>query len=208
MTRYAVTLLAIALATAAHVAIRHAQASVAETNPALTSLQLPARVMEYRQAGEDTPVDESIKQVLETSTILMREYLSPQGVPVNLTIVYAGASRRSLHFPEVCLKGQGWEIAEQYAAPVGLQFFGKRLVLAKGGGNQAVLYWFKTGRHLTGNFFLNTFYWARDTLLLRAPSTMMIRLGTPIGSQGEEGAFRVLDDFATALVPILVETIP
>jgi hypothetical protein len=36
----------------------------------------------------------------------------------------------------------------------------------------------------------------------------MIRVSTAIGGQGEEVSFRVLEDFATQLAPILLEKIP
>jgi hypothetical protein len=35
----------------------------------------------------------------------------------------------------------------------------------------------------------------------------MVRLGTPIGTDGARPAFAALDDFATKLVPILLENI-
>ncbi len=207
MSRSMVILLMVCVTAVLHVAIRQAQGRASVAGQAPASIEIPSLILEFRQAGPDIPVDESVRNSLETNAILMRTYVSPRGVPVALTTVYAGVTRRSLHFPEVCLTGQGWDVSEQTSVQVGMMFTGKRLILAKGKAREAVLYWFKTGQNFTGNYFLNSLYWARDTLLLRSPSTMMIRLGTPIGAQGEAAAFRILEDFAVALAPTLIETV-
>jgi EpsI family protein len=208
MARYVITIIVLLATAVLHRAIVSVQADAAQASAPPALFNLPSQILDFRQARPDAPVDDSVRQTLETNTILMRDYVSSFGAPVQLAIVYAENTRRSLHFPEVCLTGQGWEVAEQSSIPVGVLFVGKRLVLQKGDQRQAVIYWFKTGNYLTGDFFLNSFHWAWDKLLLRNPSTMLIRLGTPISKQGEEAAFRVLNDFASALAPILLETIP
>ncbi len=68
--------------------------------------------------------------------------------------------------------------------------------------------WFKTGNELTGSYYKNTVYWSSDKLLLRNPSTMLVRLSTPVGEQGEELAYQILGDFASGLTPVLFDTIP
>jgi len=127
---------------------------------------------------------------------------------VQLTVVYAGKTRRSLHFPEVCFTGQGWETQDKFSIPVGLSFVGQGLVLQNGESRQAVLYFFKTGKDLTGNYFANSVSWVRDTFLLRSPSSMLVRISKPVDEQNEDRAIRLLNDFASGLAPILLETIP
>ena len=78
-------------------------------------------------------------------------------------------------------------------------------MLFNGRRAEAVLYWFKTGDHSTGNYFLNSWYWARQQLTLGTPTSTMIKLTAPVGPQGEEPAFEVLEDFATQLMPVLDE---
>jgi EpsI family protein len=137
----------------------------------------------------------------------MRPYQSTQGWPVLLTVVYAGTTRRSLHFPEVCLVGQGWEIAGQETTPVGFSFTAKRLILAKGNRREAVLYWFKTGEEVTGNFFLNSWHWTKNQLLSGTSTSAMIKVSAPIGSQDPEKIFAILEDFALKFSPIMMEKI-
>ncbi len=208
MIRYVLTL-ALLLATAvAHLGIGSVQANAARNSSPPELFAIPADIMGYRQAGPDVPVNESINKELETNSILIRNYVAPSGAVVQLTIVFAENTRRSIHFPEVCFTGQGWETHGKAPVPVGVNFIGQGLTLQKGDAREAVVYWFKTGESFTSNYLVNSYYWARDKLLLRSPSTMLIRVGTSINNQGEEAAFQILADFASALTPILLETFP
>ncbi len=204
MKRHAGAIIALlAVTTAVHLAIHAAQDRAAFAAPELTKLDIPSVVADYTQYGEDMDAGDRVREILQTSTILTRNYVSPRGWPVQLTIVYAGTTRGSLHFPEVCLVGQGYEVRGQDSVPVGFMFTAKRLELVKGERNEIVLYWFKTGNHFTGSYFLNTWYWALAKLAFKAPSSAMIRLSTPVGEQGEEACFHVVEDFAMKLAPIL-----
>lgn len=182
-------------------------AAAAET-PAV-NLNLPSEVGPYRQNGEDIDPGDDVRAALETSDILMRYYTAPNGAPILVTIVYAGQKRRSLHFPEVCLVGQGWEVEQAYAAPVGIEFEGRRLVIFRGDDEQAVLYWLKTGKRFTSSTFMNALFWAREQLMFGTPTSSMIKLSMPVlkqAGQDEEEAFAILDDFASRLGPILLES--
>jgi len=207
MARYGITIILLLATALVHRAVVSIQGTAAESSASPTVLNVPSQLLDFRQARPDIPVDNSVRQLLETNTVLMRDYVSARGELVQLAIVYAENTRRSLHFPEVCLTGQGWEVSGQSAVPIGLLFVAKSLTLQKGDQQEAVIYWFQTGEHLTGNYFLNSFQWAWDRLLLRKPSTMLVRISAPIGKQGREAAFSVLNDFAAALAPVLLETI-
>jgi EpsI family protein len=206
MARYVITLLILLSTAVLHQVVMRIQTTAAETSSPGTALRVPSEIMNFHQARPDVPVDDSVRQQLETNTIIMRDYVSSSGMAVQLTIVYAENTRRSLHFPEVCLTGQGWEVSGESVMPVGVLFMGKGLILQKSEAREAVLYWFQTGTYCTGNYFLNSYYWAWNKLLLRNPSSMLVRLSTPVGKQGEEVAFQALNEFASALAPILLET--
>lgn len=210
LTRFAILLTVLVAVTMGHLTILNAQAEAAQGVPTETTLKVPERIGTYKQIGSDAEIDEHTKRALETSTILIRGYRSTQGWPVQLTIVYAGKTRRSLHFPEICLTGGGWEIQKKATVPVGILFDAKRLVLTKGDSREAVLYWFKTGDTLTGNYFVNAFYWARNQLTFGTPTSAMIKLTTPIpqGQGAEEAAFSELETFAMQFAPVLRESVP
>ena len=190
---------------AIHLGVLYERNQIAKQAPPEAILDIPATIGLFRQYGMDNPVEDKVRAILQTNAILSRTYLSPQGVPIDLTIVYSTKSRGSLHFPEVCLVGQGWEIREQTSQPVGILFEAKRIVIFKEKQQQAVLYWFKTGDHMTGNFFENSLEWIKGMISFSNPTTALIRLSTRISPQGDEASFETLNDFATQLTPVLLD---
>lgn len=191
----------------AHYSIYSQQDEAAKKTPDTTNLDLPKNIGRFQQFGPDHEVSQKIQKQLQTSAILMREYRAPGYQPIQLTIVHAGTTRRSLHHPQVCLVGQGWEIREQYPDPVGFQFDATRMVLFKGPHKNAVLYWLKTGDKFTGSALINAWNWTTQQLLLKSPTSTMFKLSIPIGRQGQDTAFHALEDFALLLVPIIREQI-
>ena len=208
MKHWTIVTIILALTAAAHLTILGAQDAAAAQRPPGATLDIPEFIGNYRQIGEDHDVGDDIRAFLQTSDILIRNYAGPSGWPVQLTLVHAGVTRRSLHFPEVCLVGQGWEIREQRSTQVGILFDARKLVLVKGSAREAVLYWFKTGEQMTGNYFLNAWYWAYNQLTFGAPTSTMIKVATPIGPAGEDAAFALLLDYAVRLEPVLRERVP
>ncbi|MCC6796764.1 MAG: EpsI family protein [Candidatus Hydrogenedentes bacterium] len=202
----AVLILALALLAFSHVRIVNAQKSANMEAAAPVTLDIPREIADYR-ARRDHEIDETTRAILEGSTIMIRDYAAPGGRYVQLSIVHAGSTRRSLHFPEVCLVGDGWEIVKQHQTPIGILFTAKELVLVKGERSEAVLYWFKTGEHVTGDFFRNAFEWAKNQITFGEPTSSMIKLTTPIGPGGERAAFDTLQDFATKFGPVMMEQI-
>ena len=210
MKHYIVALLLMTFTATIHLVITTAQDRAAKADTDDPNLDLPSRIAQYQQYGEDIDPGDEVRRILETSSILMRYYVTPQRLPVLVTIVYAGQKRRSLHFPEVCLVGQGWEVEKAYDAPVGMDFRAKRLVIFQGSKKEAVLYWFKTADTFTGSTFMNALYWGREQLRFGTPTSTMIKLSMPIaapGAEGEAEAFAALDDLALRMAPILLENI-
>jgi len=211
MKHYVIAIALLAATTGFHINITNAQDRMAAADPVNPNLNLPERIGPYRQYGDDIDPGDEVRRILETSSILMRYYVGPGTPQVLVTIVYAGQKRRSLHFPEVCLVGQGWEVEQAYSAPVGIEFRAKRLVIFHGSQKkEAVLYWFKTADSFTGSGFMNALYWGREQLRSGTPTSTMIKLSMPItgaGKEGEEQAFAALDDLALRMAPILRENI-
>lgn len=207
MKHYVACLCILGFAATAHFSIHGAQMRAEQDRSHMAALDIPRQIAGYR-ATEDLAIDDGTQRALETSSILQRRFASDQGREVLLTIVHAGKTRRSLHFPELCLVGSGWEVVASEPTSVGFSFRAKRLVLAHGDTRQAVLYWFKTGDKLTGNFFLNSYYWASNQLTFGAPTSSMVRLAAQAEPGREEDAFSLLEDFALVFKPTLLERVP
>lgn len=209
MLRYYVAAILLLIPTAvAHTMIHEAQDAGRRRGAKPVNLEMPDHIGGFHKYGDEVPVSDQVKRVLQTSQIYMQNYVSREGWPVQLQLVHAGTTRRSLHFPEVCLVGQGWEIRDQEVVPVGFSFNARRIVLFKGDEYEAVLYWFKTGDKFTDNFFINSWYWTYEQLTFGIPSSTMVKLSTPLGGRDEEAAFDMLESFAKRLGPVLMTRIP
>lgn len=85
-------------------------------------MQLPSSVGRF--IGEKLEPDKIEKEILPTDTQLVKMLYrtrdtNPQFSDLaNVTIVLAGAERRSIHRPEVCLDGQGWTLLDAHVIPV------------------------------------------------------------------------------------------
>jgi EpsI family protein len=191
-----------------HNAILDSQREASKKKTTEAIMELPDRIGGYTRRAYDEEVSQRVKEVLETSQILLATYDSPRGYPVSLSIVHAGKTRRSLHFPEVCITGAGFEVREQYTDNVGFMFTAKHLVVYKGKQQEAVLYWFKTGDQFTGSFYVNSLKWAKEQLMFGVPTSTMVRVSTPIIDGNQERAFTILKDFALKLAPIVKKNIP
>ncbi|MEA3365962.1 MAG: EpsI family protein [Candidatus Hydrogenedentes bacterium] len=208
MKHYVGLIVILCLTAVAHLSILRAYANASAGLSQTGTLDIPDRIGEYVKQGADAEIEEHVKQVLGTSMILIRNYVAPPQRNVELTLVHS-TSRRSLHFPEVCLVGGGWEIQTQTTHPVGFFFNAKKVVLVNGEMRQLVLYWFKTGDELTGNFFVNAYHWAKTQLSFGSPKSTMIKVSTVLRpGQSEERAFETLEDFALKFTPILQERVP
>lgn len=80
-------------------------------------LRLPFWVGDY--VGEDQDITAAEKTILPDDTEFARaEYKSPRGDMINCQIVLSGGQRRSIHRPEICLPGQGWNVRGGNAIPI------------------------------------------------------------------------------------------
>jgi hypothetical protein len=71
--------------------------------------------------GTDLPVSESEKVILPTDTEFAKKlYSDGLGNDIQCQVVLAGAEKRSIHRPEICLPSQGWTVKSGEVHPVKL----------------------------------------------------------------------------------------
>lgn len=93
------------------------------------NMKLPTIVGKFY--GIDKDVSEAEKVILPKDTqFAKKEYTDGLGEIVNSQIVLAGADKSSIHRPEYCLPGQGWNIKATEVIPVELKN-GKTLEITK-----------------------------------------------------------------------------
>ena len=82
-------------------------------------MELPATISQF--SGKDQAVSEGEKYVLPKDTAIVKKtYTDSKGDILNAQIVLAGAEKRSIHRPELCLPAQGWTINRRQTIPVTL----------------------------------------------------------------------------------------
>ncbi len=109
------------LALAAVLACRHSP-PLAQEHDSGVLMRLPGGASRF--LGEPGTVSEVEKTLLpEDTQIVKMNYRSASYGPgtrdqAEVTLVLAGAERRSIHRPEVCLTGQGWTLLDSRTLPV------------------------------------------------------------------------------------------
>ncbi len=77
--------------------------------------ELPQQVLDYDSELQDT--DEITLSTLPSDTSFgQRRYHAPDGFGVDLRVVLMGRDRTSMHKPQLCLTGQGWQIDDRASA--------------------------------------------------------------------------------------------
>lgn len=75
-------------------------------------LRLPEHVLDYNSTN--VPEPEVVRGYLPKDTSYAgRLYFKTNGIWINTSLILMGADRTSIHRPEYCLPGQGWQIREK-----------------------------------------------------------------------------------------------
>jgi EpsI family protein len=152
---------------------------------------------------------------LDLSDYAMIDFKS-DGKHVDFYVAYYESQRKgeSIHSPETCLPGSGWDFRQAGRAHVSLAEPGRsitvnRAIMEKSGSRQLSYFWFPArGRILTNAWELK-FYTFWDSLMRQRTDGALVRVITPV-LQGEqvEDAEKRLQDFTKQIVPVLDEFIP
>jgi len=127
------------------------------------SIALPERVLDY--VGTNMPISDIVLGWLPGDTTYgQRMYVAPDGFWAQMNGVLMGTDRTSIHKPQYCLTGVGWEIIETtktmipvsdpypYELPV-IRMTARRLMKLENGRTQELaatfVYWFVADGHVT-----------------------------------------------------------
>ncbi len=140
-------------------------------------------------SGAPTPLDPQVEVGLGADDYLsayFRNASEAAGVDLFLSYYYTQIDGRSIHAPEICLPGAGWEIFSigPVEVPLPGTEFGavtlNRAVIQKGLERQLVYYWFEgRGRHMSHDF-LTRAYTVIDSATMNRTDGGLVRVITPI----------------------------
>lgn len=181
-----------------------------------TVVALPESVPNF--VSKEIEVSDSERAVLPKDTVYgKRAYQAPDGFVVYTTVVLMGTDRTSIHRPEFCLTGQGWNIDSKkpvtvpmqsprpYDLPAQLFTASRNLRLNDGTivpARALYLFWFVADDALTASHWTRQWSMAEQLLktgtLQRWAYVSLLSLCAP---GQEEAAFARLKQFAVAAVP-------
>jgi hypothetical protein len=76
---------------------------------------LPERVLDYDSKREETD-DVTLRTLPKDTSFGQRLYKAPDGFAMYMRVVLMGRDRTSMHKPQLCLTGQGWQIDQDASA--------------------------------------------------------------------------------------------
>jgi len=183
-------------------------------------MALPDTVGDY--FGRPAKINQFERDALPSDTEFARKnYDDLRGHVIQCTIVLSGAQQRSLHRPEACLQGQGWDIVHQENVPIqlasGHKLIARNLWLeryALGNNNERILvkafylYWFVGDNVTTPSHFTRIFLSNWDRVIHGrahrwAAVCFFSYVTDNLQSNGlnRDQTLGVMKDFATQIVP-------
>lgn len=166
--------------------------------------------------GQDIPIPQESLDILGKGIFLNRVYQSPDGGPlgIGLFIGYFPTQRsgQSIHSPQNCLPGAGWNFDSSGTTELSegnKKYRVGEYLISNGVNRQEVLYWYRSHGRNIANDYLAKFHMLKDSVLYGRTDAALIRVITPV-QQGEstaEAHERAIH-FAQQLVPLLSAYIP
>ncbi len=173
--------------------------------------RIPHTIGEWR--GKDLPLDPSVHELLETRTIIHRNY-TLNGTILLLSVVYYPQTKVDFHAPESCLGGQGIQTKSSSktidlhtpeGAAVSLDI--NEIVWERGTEESLVYYFYKAGSFV-GNSYINLrLALALNKFASAEKSGSLIRVSIPVRFSNYKGAEATLQDFLGALYPYVIEAL-
>lgn len=156
--------------------------------------------------GTEFPVDQRVKEILDTEYILSRDYMNRSGEHVSLSVVYYPDNRIGFHNPESCNTGVGMKVLGRSSVPLAIggdrTIEVNKLLLGSSEPVKAIYYFYVTGKAMTGNYPRFRWEMMRQQMAFRRPSGAQVQIHVRI-RDGKDTTYPLMEDFAHALIPAL-----
>ena len=159
--------------------------------------------------GKDVFLEEQIYEILETRSIIHRNYASDMGNAF-LSLVYHPETKMDFHAPEYCFGAQGVELVKT-AKSIEIVNEGKviriklnQLIYKKPGFDELVYYFYKSGEFIGSSYFQLRLALSMNKLSNKGTSGSLVRVSTPIINGNSELAASLLSDFIEDSYPHLL----
>jgi EpsI family protein len=195
-----------------------AMAERPEPVPSRTSFEtFPMQVGDW-QGVQQPPIENAILNILGVDDYLTRAYFNTDRTKgVGVYMGYYGSQRQgdTMHSPQNCLPGAGWQPVSNRLLPITLtdangqrEILVNRYIIEKGTDRQLVLYWYQAHDRVVGSEYWAKYYLIRDAVVMNRTDGALVRVMTPYRGDGEAAAEETVVDFVRAMFPLLREYIP
>jgi EpsI family protein len=162
--------------------------------------------------GREASLADDVVAQLGVDDYISRRYVAAAGAPVSVYVGYYASQRQgdTIHSPQNCLPGAGWQPVLSDRATVdlgGRAIPVNRVIIQKGVDRQAVYYWYQGRGRVVANEFANKGWLMLDAARLRRTDGGLVRLMTPVVSSNE-AAFAALTAFSAVFYPHLSSHLP
>jgi EpsI family protein len=180
--------------------------------------QFPMTMAGWR-AVVDPPIEEAILKVLGVDDYLSRAYYGANGKAVGLYMGFYYSQRRgdTIHSPQNCLPGAGWEpISEGRLTMDNVDGAGRgitvnRYVIQKGLDRMVVLYWYHGRGRVVASDYTSRALLIRDAIMTNRTDGALVRVIVPVpyadGSDMQPSE-AVAQEFVRAIFPALDSYLP
>ena len=168
-------------------------------------------------SSQDVPISQETLDILGKGIFLNRVYhaeAAGSGAPVGLFIGYFPTQRsgQSIHSPQNCLPGAGWNFDSASTTEIARSDDAYRVgeyLISNGVARQEVLYWYRSHGKNIANDYAAKFQMMKDSILYGRTDAALIRVITPVSqTESVTAAHDRAVHFAQQLVPLLPAYIP
>jgi len=160
--------------------------------------------------GQDFPVDERIKNILQTDYILSRDYTNQEKKHVFLSVVYYPDNKIGFHNPESCNTGTGSSLVKKDVQSLKIKRSDalsedlrvNKLLMEGAKGDKIILYFFVSGDYMTCDYLKFRLHMMKQQMGFRRPSGAQIQIHGNIDSD-PESTVSTMEDFIKDLAPLL-----
>ncbi len=188
------------------------QARERENVPARTSFdQFPAQLGPWKMYNTQT-LDQRVLTLLAPDDYISRTYVNSEGRPVFLFIAYYLSQRsgKTLHSPQNCLPGAGWEIVQRghLALPGNASI--NDFTIAKENERMLTYYWYQGRGRVEANEYWDKIYGVQDAIFKNRTDAALVRVMVDSSDKPhvEAASRQVALDFIEQLRPELARFIP
>ena len=188
------------------------QARERENVPSRESFeQFPDQLGEWKLYNAQT-LDQRVLGLLAPDDYLSRTYVNAEGRPVYLFIAYYLSQRsgKTLHSPQNCLPGAGWEIIQRGSRALADDATINDFTIAKENDRMITYYWYQGRGRVEANEYWDKIYGVQDAVFKNRTDAALVRVMVDSSDKPgvEEASRKRALDFINQLRPELARFVP